>query len=145
MGTLKGINKFSHAEQILGKDPIWYELEIQRDREGVFQEYLCERASKEIVEKNLERQEKKNSLKIFLKNCEWLNIITEWRKACQRLERVLEFEICCMLDCLETFKEIMGMHDGILKKNSEEEKIIEIRQERKRRDGFKKLLRWYVQ
>jgi pre-mRNA-processing factor 40 len=79
--VLKDITRYSKAEQILGKDLRWNALESWREREDEFRRHLYEKERKDNIEKQKQRHLKILALIEYLKTCEWLKPITEWRMA----------------------------------------------------------------
>merc|ERR1711920_416357 len=76
------VNNYSGAEEHLGKEDRWNALECRGEREDVFNRFQNEKIKRE----NVERQNKILALKKYFETCEWLDFVTEWRKACCQLE-----------------------------------------------------------
>merc|ERR1712216_361058 len=60
--VLKDVNRYSEAEQILGKDPRWNALESRREREEEFRRHLHEKDRKNNIEKQRQRHMKISAL-----------------------------------------------------------------------------------
>lgn len=141
---LTSSTRWSKAILMFEDDERFKSVERPREREDLFENYLVELHKKEKAKAAEEHKRNVAEYRAFLESCDFIKATTQWRKVQERLE---DDERCCRLekiDRLDIFQEYIRH----LEKEEEEQKRMQKeqarRQERKNRDGFRKMLEEHV-
>ncbi|CAL4949397.1 unnamed protein product [Urochloa decumbens] len=137
---LTSSTRWSKAILMFEDDERFKAVELPREREDLYENYLVELQNKENAKAVEERKIHVAEYRAFLESCDFIKATTQWRKVQERLE---DDERCSRLkkiDCLDVFQGYIRH----LEKEEEEQKRIQKeqvrRQERKNRDEFRKML-----
>uniref|UniRef100_A0ACD5TB50 Uncharacterized protein n=1 Tax=Avena sativa TaxID=4498 RepID=A0ACD5TB50_AVESA len=135
---------WSKAVTMLGGDERFNAIECTWERQDLFDDYLVELQKKEKAKALKEHERHVAEYRAFLESCNFIKVNTQWRKVQERLE---DDESCFRLekiDRLNVFQEYILD----LEKEEEEQRRIQkeqkMRQERKNRDEFRKMLEQHV-
>ncbi|CAL5064829.1 unnamed protein product [Urochloa decumbens] len=141
---LTSLTRWSKAILMFEDDERFKAVERPREREDLFENYLLELHKKEKAKAIEEHKRHIAEYRAFLESCDFIKAASQWRKVQERLE---DDERCSRLekiDRLHIFQEYIRH----LEREEEEQKRIQKeqvrRQERKNRDGFRKMLEEHV-
>nr|XP_034580048.1 pre-mRNA-processing protein 40A isoform X2 [Setaria viridis] len=141
---LTSSTRWSKAILMFEDDERFKAVERPREREDLFEGYLVELHKKEKAKAIEEHRRHVAEYKAFLESCDFIKATTQWRKVQERLE---DDERCSRLEKIDRLN-VFQDYIRYLEKEEEEQKRIQKehvrRQERKNRDGFRKMLEEHV-
>ncbi|CAO2183797.1 unnamed protein product [Urochloa humidicola] len=141
---LTSSTRWSKAILMFEDDERFKAVEHPREREDLYENYLLELHNKEHAKAVEERKINRAEYRAFLESCDFIKVTTQWRKVQERLE---DDERCCRLKKIDRLDVFQG-YIRHLEKEEEEQKQIQKelvrRQERKNRDGFRKMVEEHV-
>ncbi|CAO2165121.1 unnamed protein product [Urochloa humidicola] len=141
---LTSSTRWSKAILMFEDDERFKAVEHPREREDLYKNYLMELHNKEKAKAVKERKINIAEYRAFLESCDFIKVTTQWRKVQERLE---DDERCSRLEKIDRLDVFQG-YIRHLEKEEEEQKQIQKeqvrRQERKNRDGFRKMLEEHV-
>ncbi|CAN6162284.1 unnamed protein product [Urochloa humidicola] len=141
---LTSSTRWSKAILMFEDDERFKAVERPREREDLFENYLLELHKKEKAKAVEEHKRHIAEYRAFLESCDFIKAATQWRKVQERLE---DDERCSRLEKIDRLN-IFQEYIRHLEREEEEQKRIQKeqvrRQERKNRDGFRKMLEEHV-
>lgn len=141
---LTSSTRWSKAILMFEDDERFKAVERPREREDLFENYLVELHKKEKAKAAEEHKRYVAEYRAFLESCDFIKASTQWRKVQERLEDDERYSRLEKFDRLDIFQEYIRH----LEKEEEEQKRVQKdqvrRQERKNRDGFRKMLEEHV-
>ncbi|XP_043713830.1 pre-mRNA-processing protein 40A-like isoform X2 [Telopea speciosissima] len=141
---LTSSTRWSKAISMFEDDERFKAVERARDREDLFENYLVELQKKERAKAQEEHKRNVMEYKQFLESCDFIKANSQWRKVQDRLE---DDERCSRLEKIDRL-EIFQEYIRDLEKEDEEQRKIQKEQlrrdERKKRDEFRKLMEGHV-